>query len=106
MDKWIFYILGSVLLLLSCEQRDEAAVQAVIQERVAANIDLFRERQIRKCHKETMQEAIFMADSLVLAQALAAKDTSQFIRPIKPTKPTVNIPKDDTPIAPLFEEKN
>jgi len=95
-----------MLLLVSCEQRDEVAVQAKIKERVARNVAIFKERRIQQCHKAAMEEAIVIADSLILAEALAARDTSQFIRPTKPIKPMVNIPKDDTPIAPLFEKKN
>lgn len=91
-------------LMMSCEERDEAAVQALIRERVASNIAQFTARQTQQCYKKAMEEAVYVADSLVIAQALAAIDTSQFIRPIKPSKPTVIIPKDNTPISPLFEE--
>jgi len=106
MGKWIINILVLLCLCCSCEQRDEAAVQTLIKERVAANIAQFENRQKQQCYKKAMQEAVLVADSIVLAQALAAKDTSQLFRPTKPLKPTVVIPKDDTPIAPLFKEKN
>lgn len=104
MSKWIVNILGLICLLSSCEQRNEAAVQALIREKVAANTAQFEDRKKKECFKKTMEEAILVADSIVIARALAAKDTSQLIRPIKPSKPTIVIPKDDTPIAPLFKE--
>lgn len=97
-------MIASIGLLISCEQRDELAVQALIKEQVASNVEVFRNRRIQICYKEAMEEAVYLADSVVIAQALASKDTSQFIRPLKPVKPTVIIPKDDTPVAPLFNE--
>lgn len=100
-----YYILVSCLLFLSCEQRDEAAVQAAIKKQVASNVATFKARRIQQCHKKAMEEAITIADSLMLARALAAKDTSQFIRPTKPTKPMVNMPVQHTPVAPLFEKE-
>ena len=106
MGKWIVYILVLICIVYSCEQRDEAAVQALIKERVAANIAQFKNRQLQQCYEKAKKEAVLVADSIVIAQALAAKDTSQLFRPIKPSKPRVVITKDDTPIAPLFKEQN
>ena len=51
-----------------------------------------------------MDEALLIADSIVIARAMAAKDTSSFKRPIKPKKPTMVLPVNNEPIAPLFQE--
>jgi len=90
--------------LSSCDQRDEAAIEALVLEKVEENILIFKNKQLTRCHKEAMEIALERADSTVLAQALAAKDTSHFIRPIKPQKPTVTIPSETVPVAPLFNE--
>ena len=105
-SNFLIRILPIVLisLLASCEQRDELAVQALIKEQVASNVQVFRNRRIQICYKTAMEEAVYIADSIAIARALASKDTSQFIRPLKPVKPKVIIPKDDTPVAPLFKE--
>lgn len=97
-----FVVMGT---LLSCEQRDELAVQALIKKQVASNVELFRNRRIQICYQEAMEEALYIADSIAIANAIASKDTSQFIRPSKPAKPTVIIPKEGAPIAPLFREE-
>lgn len=99
------FLLVVVSLFLSCEQRDELAVQVLIKEQVASNVKVFRNRRIEICYKEAMAEAVYIADSIAIAQALASKDTSRFIRPVKPAKPPVVIPKEDTPVAPLFKKR-
>ena len=104
MSKIGYITIAITGLFISCEQRDEMAVQALIKEQVASNVEVFRNRRIQICHREAMAEAVYIADSMVIARALALKDTSQFIRPLKPAKPTMIIPKDDTPVVPLFEE--
>ncbi len=89
---------------VACEHRDEEAIQTVIREQVEKNLAVFEAKQLARCHKEAMEEALIVADSIVIARALAAKDTSNFMRPIKPQKPAVNLPVGDGPIAPLFQK--
>lgn len=91
--------------LASCDQRDEAAITALVLEKVESNVAAFKKKQLTRCHKEAMDLALEKADSIVLAQALAAKDTSRFSRPIKPKKPIVTIPSETVPIAPLFNKE-
>jgi len=91
-------------LFISCEQRDEAAIQNLLQEQVAENIAIFKARQTARCHKEALEEAILVADSILIAHALSAKDTSRFVRPIKPIKPNVVLPTVTEPITPLFKD--
>ena len=91
-------------LFLNCDQRDEAAIQALIKEQVAENIATFKARQQARCDKEVIEEALFMADSILMANALLAKDTSRFVRPVKPPKPNVVMPAVTEPIAPLFKD--
>ena len=91
-------------LFITCEQRDEAAIQILIKQKVADNIATFKTRQIARCNKEALEEAILIADSILLANAILAKDTSRFVRPIKPIKPNVALPTSVEPIAPLFKD--
>lgn len=97
-------LIGICISFGACEHRDEEAIQTLIREQVEKNIASFEAKQLARCHKEAMEEALIVADSIVIARALAAKDTSSFKRPIKPQKPTVNLPIDDGPIAPLFDK--
>jgi len=92
------------VLFINCEQRDEVAIQALIKQQVAGNIATFKARQMARCNKEALEEAIFMADSILIANALSAKDTSRFVRPVKPIKPNVVLPIVTEPIVPLFKD--
>ncbi len=97
-------LIGVCIGFGTCEQRDEEAIQTLIREQVEKNLAVFEAKQLARCHKEAMEEALIVADSIVIARALAAKDTSNFKRPIKPQKPTVNLPVGDGPIVPLFQK--
>jgi len=96
--------MGACMVFIACEHRDEAAIQALILEQVEKNVAVFEAKRLARCHKEAMEEALIVADSIVIARAMAAKDTSSFKRPIKPKKPTMVLPVDNEPIAPLFQE--
>ena len=102
--KYIRFLVSCLLLLLiiSCDERDEAAIQALIAENIEENLEQYRAREIARCHQEVLEEALILADSLVLAAALQAKDTSRLRKPLKPQKPMLKLPVDDTPLAPLF----
>ena len=101
--KFVSLLIGCFgLLLMSCEERDEAAVQALIAENIEQNLAQFQARQLARCHQEAMDEALLLADSLVLAMAMRPTDTSRLVKPVKPQKPMVKLPVDDTPLAPLF----
>lgn len=99
-----YFFTGICLVFIACEHRDEAAIQVLIMEQVEKNVSAFEAQQLARCHKEAMDEALLVADSIVIARALAAKDTSNFKRPIKPKKPIVTVPVDNGPIAPLFQK--
>lgn len=98
------FLIVTCIGFVACEHRDEEAIQVLITEQVEKNIAAFEAKRFARCHKEAMEEALIVADSIVIARALAAKDTSNFKRPIKPRKPTVILPTDNGPVAPLFQE--
>ena len=99
-----YFLISACIGFVACEHRDEAAIQALIKEQVEKNIVTFETNQLARCHKEAMEEALVIADSIVMARAMAAKDTSRFKRPIKPKKPTMMLPVNNEPITPLFQE--
>lgn len=97
------FLLGACISFAACEHRDEAAIQALITEQVERNLATFEAKQLARCHREAMKEALIVADSIVMRRALAAKNSSNLKRPTKPIKPTVVLPVDNGPIAPLFQ---
>ncbi len=98
------FLIGASIVFVACEHRDEEVIQAMILEQVENNITAVKSKRFARCYKEAMEEALVIADSIVIARAMAAKDTSSFKRPIKPEKPTMMLPATNEPIVPLFQE--
>ncbi|MEM6317032.1 MAG: hypothetical protein AAF960_05140 [Bacteroidota bacterium] len=79
----------------------QAHMDQIIQEKIAAH----RQKTIASCAKEALAEALIIADSVMIQLALSRVDTSNRIkRPVKPTRPEIDLPTDTTAIKPLFED--
>lgn len=90
--------------LTSCH--DKAALkQVIIEKMVQEKIDKHITKKKAACFKEAMDEALVLADSMMIKLALSKVDTSGVInRPAKPARPEIDLPVDTTPIQPLFED--
>lgn len=93
-----------VFCFAACQ--DKAALkQALIEKMVQDKIDNHVTRKKAACFKKAMDEALVIADSVMIQLALSQVDTSGKVnRPAKPARPEIDLPVDTTPIQPLFED--
>lgn len=90
--------------LYACHDK-EALKQALIDKTVEERVANHKRKKIATCKEEAITEALEIADSVMIKLALSKVDTSgQGNRPVKPTRPKLNLPVDTTPIKPLFED--
>ena len=103
-NKSYFSFVFLLFCLTSCH--DKAALkQVIIEKRVQEKIDNHITKKKAACFKEAMEEALVLADSMMIKLALSKVDTSGGInRPAKPARPEIDLPVDTTPIQPLFED--
>ena len=103
----IFLFLGCIIF--SCEQKpvetNEERTERILQE-VAKKLEVRRQERWKQCKKQALRIAEEKVDSMLLAEAkLIVIDTiDKPAPPIKPNTPIIKVPKDSTPIEPLFEE--
>ena len=101
---------GGICLLLivfsSCHDK-EALKKALIEKTVKEKIATFKKQKMATCRKEALTKALTMADYEMIQAALNKVDTTgRGNRPEKPSRPSLDLPVDTTPIKPLFEEIN
>lgn len=100
-------LLTILLFLGSCgaDERDEAAIQAAIEEALEKKIAKFKSVRQQRCLEGIYDEANIIVDSILLEEARQKRDTiGKPARPIKPEKPEIKTILDTLPIAPLLEE--
>lgn len=102
--KTLFYLVGGSIGFIACHDKaalKQALIEQMVQEKVANHITKKKET----CFKEAMEEALVIADSVMIQLALSKVDTSgKANRPSKPPRPEIDLPVDTTPIRPLFED--
>ncbi len=86
------------------KKRDrQAEIEVMIQQEVKDRLASYREARIRQCQEEILEEATRRSDSIMILEALLAKDTlSRPPRPDRPVKPEIRSLDDTTPIRPLL----
>lgn len=99
--------LGVFIILISLSAcYDKAALkQALIEQTVKEKVANHQKKKKATCRQEALAEAVIIADSVMIKLALSKVDTGgQGNRPIKPSRPDLDLPVDTTPIKPLFED--
>ncbi|MCB9285287.1 MAG: hypothetical protein H6563_14540 [Lewinellaceae bacterium] len=99
-----FLAAGAVLLLFAFQV---PTLTPLVQKELDKRLQDYREEVWRACRKRALELASKEVDSLVIEWAKANRDT--FNRPAKPEKPLEPerlLPKDTTPVAPLFNEQD
>ncbi|MBK8490642.1 MAG: hypothetical protein IPL49_07020 [Saprospirales bacterium] len=79
----------------------------LVQQELDKRLEEYRQDQWRVCKKRALEKASLEVDSLVIIWAKANRDTlDRPSRPDKPQAPERLMPKDSTPVAPLFNGKD
>lgn len=103
MRLFTFIIIFIASFTLGC--KSEAAQRAEAQARMNADV----EKRIvdytailqENCRKRALEQAIIVADSLVIQQARLSGDT--LFKPLRPDKPETQILIDTTPVKPFLK---
>lgn len=75
----------------------------LMQEELESRIQNFRKEQWAACRRRALEAASRQVDSLIIDWAKANRDTfGRPPRPEKPLPPEPLLPKDSTPVRPLF----
>lgn len=100
---WLL-LAGAALLLFAFQA---PTFSPLVQQELEKRRQGYRNDMWQSCRKRALETASREVDSLILEWAKANRDT--FSRPAKPEKPLEPerlIPKDTTPVAPLFNGKD
>jgi len=85
------------------DDRNQKAVQKMIEEKVEERLRTYRETRMNRCRREAAQEASTIADSILLEQARLTRDTlSKPPKPTKPERPELKTLKDSLKVAPIL----
>jgi hypothetical protein len=106
----ILLFLMAMMLMVSCtgfqkKETKEAKTQALIEEKVAAKVENYRNIRLEKCRERILERAGELADSLIRATAINSNiidATSRPIPPPRPLRPEIRVPIDTTPVSPFF----
>lgn len=108
MRRRIIFTLLCVLALPGCgeDDRNQKAVQAVIEEEVAKRVQAYRQTRMQRCYEQVLEEASKLADSILILEARLERDTlHKPPKPEKPEKPEIKTVLDSLPVKPLLEKK-
>jgi len=97
------------ILLSSCgeDNRNEKAVNAVIEEKVQQRVADFRASRMDRCLRDANEEASTLADSILLLQARLNRDTlSKPPKPSKPERPELKTRKDSMKVGPILRRNS
>lgn len=97
-----------MLIFGACESeaakkaQEEQRLQEEADRRVSEYIKVIKEN----CEKKVLDEAVRVADSLLILDARLSTDTLfKPLKPLRPDKPETQILKDTTPITPFLKPK-
>lgn len=100
--KQLLFLICLFFFCNACHDK-EALRQAMIEKIVKEKVDSYKRKKTTTCNKTILEEAVEIADSIMIHTALHQVDTSSEItRPIKPVRPDILLPVDTSPIRPLF----
>ncbi len=102
---WVYIFLSLLTWRCSDDARGRVDVEAEIAAQVETRIREFRQVQWDNCRKRAQDEALLIADSIMLERALLQRDTSY--RPARPTRPEdpdpIVFPADSLRLQRLFD---
>ncbi len=97
---WIGLLVMGVTACLSDQEYTQEEVQQLMQAELNRRIDNFKTVRARRCREELLEQAVIVADSILLVESRASvKDPG---RPPRLERPELRRSKDSLPIAPLF----
>ncbi len=98
-----FLVFASLLLFSTKELPTKSDM---IREKVSKRMAKFEQTTVEKCTRKVLERAGEMVDSILIARArLQVKEiVPKPDIPFRPERPEVKIPKDTTPIVPIFPE--
>ena len=107
MKKYSSLLVILSTLLLSCQERDEANIAKMIEERVERRLTEYVQIENDRCRIQLLEEASAVADSILRANPIRISLDSLQRPPVppKPTKPQFERPKDSIKIAPIIAPK-
>lgn len=104
-QSWKYALLALLSWQCSDDARGRVDVDAEIATQVEARIREFRQVQWDNCRKRAQEEAVRIADSIMLERVLLQRDTSY--RPARPTRPDdpdpIIFPADSLRLQRLFD---
>ncbi len=103
----IIFSMYFFLLLSGCSEddRNQRAVQAVIQEEVEKRVRNYKQVRMQRCNEQALEEASRLADSILLLEARLERDTmGKPPKPEKPEKPEIKTVLDSLPVKPLLDK--
>ena len=104
------YLYWTVLLfVISCRPPDHSAEQQILMDkRLQSKINKFIVDEVAKCRQELLITASATADSLLRATnpiLIQIDSIERPAKPVKPTQPNFQRPKDSITIAPIIPPK-
>ncbi len=109
-NTFIFFTLGLCWFIFSTAacvpEKSAKSKREVIDERVAYKMAIWRSNFNKRCRKRVMEEATYLVDSILIANARSKKDTTaKPLKPPKPNFPGLEVPLDTTPIGPVIHSE-
>lgn len=103
--RWMYILLALLTWQCSDDARGRVDVEAAIAEQVETRIREFKQVQWDNCRKRAQDEALLIADSIMLERALLQRDTSyRPARPVRPEDPEpIVFPADSLRLQRLFD---
>lgn len=96
-----FPLLVALLFVSGCRE-DKAEI---IRQKVAENVQDFRQKKMLECREILLREAEEIVDSLLLTEATnSLNDSLSRLRPFRPVQPPPIPPIDSLTVKPLFNE--
>jgi hypothetical protein len=103
--RWMYIPLALLTWQCSDDARGRVDVEAAITAQVETRIREFKQVQWDNCRKRAQDEALLIADSIMLERAMLQRDTSyRPARPVRPEDPEpIIFPADSLRLQRLFD---
>jgi hypothetical protein len=103
--RWMYIPLALLTWQCSDDARGRVDVEAAIAAQVETRIREFKQVQWDNCRKRAQDEALLIADSIMLERAMLQRDTSyRPARPVRPEDPEpIIFPADSLRLQRLFD---
>ena len=105
----LLFLVGVTILIFSMgfqkDKSKEAQIQELIDSKVAAKVEGYRKKYLKKCQERILERASELADTVMLESAKRTSiidKTNRPIPPSRPLRPDAKPPIDTTPVKPFF----